>query len=462
MIPIVLGKIKEYPDGHYALVAGEGNLRNIRPDDLPALKRMTGFNSLSEIGENLQMPLAEIERVYSRYAGDKYVVPIDQWNKLRWDPKRSLYINAKAGSTGQLIPISPPCDPWFCAGEERAWLRTVIERHLNASLPEATLLLANNGLKDGVFFWEVVAQGRLVLRVDFKGPKEEDWQLTFAKELHGIDWRAGLAASWEAERDRHIEANADHLEALVEETQAFIREIVSQSPGELPLIYFSGGKESMVVLDLFKKMGVRAQLLFAGTGMDFPEDEAFIQVIRKMIETDPEYQRLFSLHIEPGDKPLALAQFEQQGALQLGNMWCRSAVKYPIRSRAVDKLYPNGVTIAFEGSRWYENDFRRSHPRVNVISGIKGYRGDRQVWAHAIADWNGFDIWSYIYREELPINPLYGLGYQRTTCWSCPLVNPYHLHQSKRQYPGLWAEIDERAVRGFEAAPEVSPNATPF
>jgi hypothetical protein len=63
---------------------------------------------------------------------------------------------------------------------------------------------------------------------------------------------------------------------------------------------------------------------------------------------------------------------------------------------------------------------------------------------------------------KLNAGPLYGLGYQRTACWSCPLVNPGHPHQSKRPYPGLWAEIDERAVRGFEAAPEMPPNAAPF
>ncbi|MCA6331752.1 MAG: phosphoadenosine phosphosulfate reductase family protein, partial [Phenylobacterium sp.] len=310
MIPIVLGKIKEYPDGRHAMVAGEGNLRSIRPGDLPVLKQMTGFHSLAEIGELLKRPAAEVEEVYGRYAGDQYVVPIEHWNKLRWDAERGIYINAKSGGirepAGELIPLSPPCDPWFCVGEERAWLKGVLEARLKIKLPDATLLLANNGLKDGLFFWEVIAQGRFVLRVDFNGPKQADWKLTFAQDLHTVDWTAGVAASWEAERDRHIHANTANLDALVEETQAFIREIVSQSPGELPLIYFSGGKESMVVFDLFRKMGIRAQLLFAGTGMDFPEDEAFIKVIQEMIETDPECRRLFSLHIEPGDKPLAL------------------------------------------------------------------------------------------------------------------------------------------------------------
>jgi 3'-phosphoadenosine 5'-phosphosulfate sulfotransferase (PAPS reductase)/FAD synthetase len=144
-------------------------------------------------------------------------------------------------------------------------------------------------------------------------------------------------------------------------------------------------------------------------------------------------------------------------------MWCRSKLKYPIRNAAVEKLYPHGVSVACEGSRWYENDFRRSHPRVNVITNITGYRDARQIWAHALADWNGFDIWSYIHSHDLPVNPLYELGYQRTTCWSCPLVNPFHLMQSRRQHPELWNLVADVDIQGFEGAGrDLLPTETPL
>ena len=98
-----------------------------------------------------------------------------------------------------------------------------------------------------------------------------------------------------------------------------------------------------------------------------------------------------------------------------------------------------------EGSRWYENDFRRSHPRVNFASGY-----ERQIWVHPIAPWTGLDVWLYIYAEGLKINPMYHKGYQRTTCWMCPLVNPYHIHLSKKQYPEHWKQMEGIRLIGFD------------
>lgn len=471
MKPILLGKLKRYPSGRHALIAGEGNLKSVEASDAPLLRRMDGFSTLDEIAAASDVSVEAVQAVYDRYEGELFLVPLDRWNKLRWCPESQTYVNSLSERTSPVtggplvdVPLSPPCDPWFCTGDELVWLREIIETRLGHDLPPQALLLANNGLRDGTFFWEVVADGRIVLRIDFTGATAQDWAITFATAFDGVDWTFGArAATWLEERDRHIHANERSMKALVADSVAFIEEICSRNDEALPLIYFSGGKESMVTMQLFKEASVKAQLLFAAVGMDFPEDSRFIHEFQTWLRESPEYSALFELHIEEGDPERVMELFARNGSLELGNMWCRGDVKYPIRNRAVERLYPDGAPIAFEGSRWYENDFRRSHPRVNFVTDIKGYRRSQQIWAHACADWNGFDIWSAMYLYGLPVNPLYEQGFQRTTCWSCPLVNPYHIEQSKRYHGDLWERIEAYRVRGFEDDETGHvPTETPF
>ena len=470
MRPILLGKLKRYPSGRHALIAGEGNLKSVDRTNASLLRKMDGFATLDEIAAGADVSVEAVQKVYDRYAGDLFLVPIERWNKLRWCPESQTYVNNLTERTSPItggplveVKLSPPCDPWFCTGDELEWLRGLLAARLGRALPPQALLLANNGLRNGTFFWEVVADGRIVLRVDFTGERPEDWAISFTPAVDEVDWSFSHAGTWLAERDRHIAANAAGLRTLMDDSICFIEEICSRNSGVLPLIYFSGGKESMITMQLFKEAGVKAQLLFAAVGMDFPEDAQFIKEFQTWLRQSPEYSELFDLHIEEGDPARAMDLFERNGALQLDNMWCRGDLKYPIRSRAVEHLYPDGVPIAFEGSRWYENDFRRSHPRVNFVTDIKGYRKSQQIWAHAAADWNGFDIWSAMYTFGLPVNPLYEKGFQRTTCWSCPLVNPYHIEQSKRYHGDLWERIDGYRVGGFEEADDRhAPTETPF
>jgi hypothetical protein len=54
---------------------------------------------------------------------------------------------------------------------------------------------------------------------------------------------------------------------------------------------------------------------------------------------------------------------------------------------------------------------------------------------------------------------MYRRGYQRTTCWLCPIVNPFHLATSKEQYPALWKQLDGLKLIGFDDGDNLN---TPF
>ena len=40
-----------------------------------------------------------------------------------------------------------------------------------------------------------------------------------------------------------------------------------------------------------------------------------------------------------------------------------------------------------------------------------------------IVDWTDRDVWDYIESEKIPVNPLYGCGFQRVGCIGCPLAS---------------------------------------
>jgi phosphoadenosine phosphosulfate reductase len=240
-----------------------------------------------------------------------------------------------------------------------------------------------------------------------------------------------------------ISANQVYLERLLEDAIVFVEEMSTRAD-TLPLIYFSGGKESMVMMDIFKKAGKRANLLFAATGWDFPEDLDFMRALQQ----DPEYFEGFNLHMELVDADAMLKKLKEKGYLHALDPWCRHEVKYPIRMKAIQQLYKDQDFIVFEGSRWYENDFRRSNPKV-AVNEIEGYTG-QQTWAHVLAEWNGFDVWAYTFLNGLKVNRLYKMGYQRTTCWLCPIVNPFHVYLSQKHHPELWKQVEDVKFRTFQ------------
>lgn len=455
--PIITAKFKKNSENDYSLIGGIEQIKKVNKEDHRILKNMRGFKTFSEIAEVCQCDIARISEVYERYRGLNFLCLLPDWNKLKWCNNCEVYINknisncSHCGTVIENVNISPPCDPIFSLGEEYNFIHTIIEKKLGFKIKGEPFYLTNNGVYNNVFFWEIVLEGKIILKIIFKDWDKEKWEYDFSPDFFSIKWDKMFAAL-EDERNKQIEANSQFLNELTEDTIALIKEIfllLNPSKDNLPLIYFSGGKESSVMFDLFKKGGIKCQLLSATTGFDFSDDINHIHELSK----DLNYLAGNPIHIELADTNKAFVLMKLKGKLDTNDMWCRSEIKYPVRNRGVEKLFKGKNYIAFEGSRNYENDFRREHPIINLVTNIDGYSNNKQVWIHPLAKWNGFDIWSYLFSNKIKINPLYFKGFQRTTCWICPLVNPFHMAQSKKHCKNLWAQIDNfeqpKDLKGF-------------
>jgi 3'-phosphoadenosine 5'-phosphosulfate sulfotransferase (PAPS reductase)/FAD synthetase len=443
--PLLLGRLKRSASGRTMLMGHAGDVRSVPEESYGVIRLMDGFHGFEDIAAETGVDEAAVRQIFTQVRGDKRVGTLEEWNTCYWCDTCGLYLSRLrtcsvcGGATAQ-VPLAPPCDPWVLFEDEHAFVRDLLHEHADLSVDDRRLMLGNNGVRDNKFFWQVIYAGRVVLHVSFTEFDPASWRVQVADGVHDLDWnRPTLARAEEMTRMAH--ANRDTLQGLEADSVAFIDEVTTYYPSD-PVLYFSGGKESVVMLRLLEKANRKSNVVFVGTGADFPEDEQFmLEEMKPALDQHP----LFHLEINVAPPQKFLEVFREQGTLDARSAWCRKYIKAPLKGEVTRRLYGDEHFVAFEGSRWHENDFRRSHPRINFAEGY-----ERQIWVHPIAEWTGLDVWSYIFLEGLKINPMYYKGFQRTTCWLCPIVNPFHLDRSRKQYPELWKTISGLELKGFD------------
>jgi 3'-phosphoadenosine 5'-phosphosulfate sulfotransferase (PAPS reductase)/FAD synthetase len=452
--PLLLGRLKKSAAGRGLLLGHAGDVRSVPDEWYEVIRRMDGFHSFADIAADTGGDELFVRRVFSEIRGEKRVGLLRDWNCSYWCDACGLYLSrqptcAECGEATTPLPLLPPCDPWILFDEEHAFVRDLLRNHTGLDVDDRRLLLGNNGVRDNRFFWQIVYAGHVVLHIAFTEFDPASWQVEVADGVHRLDWTRPTDDRQEEMR-RIARANRATLRALEADAVAFVDEVSTYYPAD-PVLYFSGGKESVVMLRLLEKAARRSNVIFVGTGVDFPEDAQFmLEELKPALDNNPLFH--FEMNLAPPERFLSV--FREQGTLDARSAWCRKYIKAPLKGEITARLYGDQHFVAFEGSRWYENDFRRSHPRINFAEGY-----DRQVWAHPLAEWTGLDVWSYIFLEDLKINPMYFQGFQRTTCWLCPIVNPFHLDQSRKRYPELWKTIRGLELKGFDGGDNLN---TPF
>ena len=54
---------------------------------------------------------------------------------------------------------------------------------------------------------------------------------------------------------------------------------------------------------------------------------------------------------------------------------------------------------------------------------IKRMRDNEETLVNPIYEWTDSDIWEYIRQNNIEVNPLYEMGYERVGCIGCPLAS---------------------------------------
>jgi len=226
-----------------------------------------------------------------------------------------------------------------------------------------------------------------------------------------------------------IRANENVINSFEEKAIEFIKN-TTENIGKKPTCSYSGGKDSLVTLQLVKKALPDYDILFSDTGLEFDET---IQNIKDVSEI---YNKKL---IETSAGNGFWEQWEIEGPPSLDNRWCNKICKLtPLSNLIEDNFSPDGC-LTFIGQRRYESLARAKSERI-----WKNPNVQYQIGAAPIQDWTAFHVWLYIFKEKLPYNPLYEKGFDRIGCWLCPSASLSDFENLKETHPEKMKFLEQK------------------
>jgi phosphoadenosine phosphosulfate reductase len=226
-----------------------------------------------------------------------------------------------------------------------------------------------------------------------------------------------------------IRANASHMKKPVKDAVNTIRGIANQEEyrGSQVYVSFSGGKDSLAVLDLANNaVKKRIKAFFANTGIEFPET---VEFVRKFCREN---------HIELLEVDAKEAFWENLpsfGPPAKDFRWCCKVCKLAPINKVMEGCTQGGrKCITIDGKRKYESFIRSRIAPKEENPFIPG-----QLNIFPIRNWRAIEVWLYIHYRGLKYNPLYDLGFERVGCWLCPAEFSAEYYMLRELHPELFA-----------------------
>jgi phosphoadenosine phosphosulfate reductase len=210
---------------------------------------------------------------------------------------------------------------------------------------------------------------------------------------------------------------------LSERIETAIARIQTLTPPEGLFVAFSGGKDSIVLLDLVRRAGVPHDSHYHFTTVDAPELVRFIRDQYPDVERHRPEQTMWQLIEENGIPPLRYMRY-----------CCRQLKE----GGGAGRVVATGVRAA-------ESRKRAKRRLVEAC-----HNGGKRTLLHPIIDWSEEDVWGYIRERELPYCSLYDEGWTRLGCVMCPNGGPKRMARDAARWPKL-ANAYRRACRAAYA-----------
>ena len=405
-----------------------------------------GFNTVEDlIDTNHHVSEEEISEFVSDQVDQGSMIWKDEWSPLHWCshcglPLLQSHCDKCGSKDNKKIELKFPCNPRPVMPHDEFLFTST-----GLPWPPDHALVINHYVRPGIAGWELFHGGIPIGDIICK---QGDQRYLFHPTSDFREDSLRDEPTRTQSMDDLIEANHTHLKKIEEEAVALIRRTCRQ-PFVIPVVTFSGGKDSTVLIHLCSLADIKMRLWQVDTGIDPPCNLEFSHRFLNR------YRKFKVMRVGNGD--LFWRALDRLGPPAVDFHWCRAILKNASPFRTYNPQYfdllkyvPSSLrprVILIDGPRRREEAQRVILKRIEKVSD----RYVRTMTVRPIIDFTDLDIWMYIRWRELPINPVYTKEKsQRMICIYCHGRDRQELRAARTAYPELWERFERELERWRE------------